>query len=225
MVPSLTSRIPDLPPTKATDGDTERFLLFAAVVGLLSVVATEQPVVLVLDDLQWADKGSLLLLRHLTCSEVPMRLLVLGTYRDSELSLTHPLTDALAALHRQNVVSHIELAGLDHSGVVSFLEAAAGQSLDDDAGELAHAIYRETDGNPFFVSEVLRHLFETKAIFQDGTGRWTARASLNQSDLPYQRAHGDWGTGRATRRGRRAGLVGSLSDRPGLRPRPLGPNH
>ena len=184
LVPALASRIRDLPPSKATDSDTERFLLFAAVVGLLGTVSKEQPVVLVLDDLQWADKGSLLLLRHLAAAEQAMRVLILGTYRDSELSQTHPLTDTLAALHRLSGVSRIELAGLDDSGVVALLEAAAGQSLDDAGFGLAHAVYRETDGNPFFVSEVLRHLSETGAIYQDTSGRWMAEGALEQVALP-----------------------------------------
>ena len=144
----------------------------------------QQPVVLVLDDLQWADKGSLLLLRHLAAAEQAMRVLILGTYRDSELSQTHPLTDTLAALHRLRGVSRIELAGLDDSGVVALLEAAAGQSLDAAGVGLAHAVYRETDGNPFFVSEVLRHLSETGAIYQDTSGRWVAESALEQLALP-----------------------------------------
>ena len=184
LVPALASRIRELPPSKATDSDTERFLLFAAVVGLLGTMAKEQPVVLVLDDLQWADKGSLLLLRHLAAAEQAMRVLVLGTYRDSELSQTHPLTDTLAALHCLRGVSRIELAGLDNSGVVALLEAAAGQSLDAAGVGLAHAVYRETDGNPFFVSELLRHLSETGAIYQDTTGRWVAESTLEQLALP-----------------------------------------
>ncbi len=101
-----------------------------------------------------------------------MRVLVLGTYRDSELSRSHPLLETLAALHRQHGVARIELTGLDDTGVVSLMEAAAGHTLDDAAVRLAHAVYRETDGNPFFVSEVLRHLAETGAIYQDATGRW-----------------------------------------------------
>ena len=101
LVPTLGSRIPDLPPSKASDSDSERFLLFAAVVELLASVSQQQPIVLVLDDLQWADKGSLLLLRHLTAADQAMRLLILGTYRDSELSRSHPLLDTLAALRRR----------------------------------------------------------------------------------------------------------------------------
>ena len=101
LVPALATRIPDLPPSRATDSDTERYLLFAAVVGLLSQASEHQPIVLVLDDLQWADAGSLELLRHLIASDQPMAVLVLGTYRDTELSQSHPLLNTLAALQRQ----------------------------------------------------------------------------------------------------------------------------
>jgi len=97
LVPALFSRIPDLPPSKATDSDTERHLLFAAVIGLLATMSDHQLVILALDDLQWADKGSLLLLHHLAAGTQAMRLLVLGTYRDSELSQSHPLLNALGA--------------------------------------------------------------------------------------------------------------------------------
>jgi class 3 adenylate cyclase/tetratricopeptide (TPR) repeat protein len=184
LVPVLASRIRDLPPLKATDTETERYLLFAAIVGLLAKVSTQQLTVLVLDDLQWADNASLVLLRHLTAAEQAMRVLVLGTYRDDELSQAHALRDTLGVLRRQPGVSRVDLTGLDDSGVVSFLEAAAGQTLDDAGVGLAHAVYRETDGNPFFVSEVLRHLSETGAIYQDAAGRWTAEDSLERMALP-----------------------------------------
>jgi DNA-binding SARP family transcriptional activator/tetratricopeptide (TPR) repeat protein len=184
LVPALASRIPDLPPSKATDSDTGRFLFFASAVGLLATMSQDQPIVLVLDDLQWADKGSLFLLRHLTAAEQAMRVLVLGTYRDSELSQSHPLTATLAALHRQSSFSRIELTGLDDEGVVALLEATAGQTLDDAGVGLAHAVYGETDGNPFFVNEVLRNLNETGVIYQDAAGRWTAVESLDQIALP-----------------------------------------
>ncbi len=184
LIPALASRLPGLPPSKATDADTERFQLFAAVVGLLVHVSRHQPVVVVLDDLQWADKASLQLLRHVLAADEPMQVLVLGTYRDSELSRAHPLLETLAALHRRDGVARIELAGLDDTGVVSFIEAAAGHALDDAAVGLARAVHRETDGNPFFVSEVLRHLSETGAITQDVTGRWIARDTSEQLALP-----------------------------------------
>ena len=185
LVPALSSRLPGLGPSTATDADTERYQVFAAVVGLLVMVSSAQPVVLVLDDLQWADRASLQLLRHLVGSDQAMRLLVLGTYRDTELSHSHPLVETLADLHRHGGVARLELAGLDDTGVASLMEAAAGHALDDTAVRLARALHRETDGNPFFVSEVLRHLAETGAIYQDAaTGRWVAAAPLDATALP-----------------------------------------
>jgi hypothetical protein len=81
-------------------------------------------------------------------------------------------------------VTRIELSGLDDRAVLAFMEATAGHDLDDDGMGLAHALYRETDGNPFFVGEVLRHLSETGAIYQDDTGRWTAAADLEAMATP-----------------------------------------
>lgn len=184
LVPTLGTRLPDLPPSSATDADAERYLLFAAAVGILATISEQRPVVLVLDDLQWADRGSLLLLRHLVAAGPPLRILVLGTYRDSELSHSHDLLDTLSAFHRLSGFERIELGGFDDSSVVDLMEAAAGHSLDQDGVDLAHAVRRETEGNPFFVSEMLRHLAETGAIRQDDTGRWMAAPSLEHTSLP-----------------------------------------
>jgi class 3 adenylate cyclase len=185
LVPKLRARIPGLPTSRSQDSDTERYLLFGAVIGFLALISQERPVVLVFDDLQWADRGSLLLLRQLAASDLPMRVLILGTYRDSELGRAHELLDALAALHRQQDFSRIELSGLDDTGVVALIESAAGYPLDENGIGLAHALYRETDGNPFFVTEILRHLSETGDIYQDATGRWMAAGALDQAALPH----------------------------------------
>ena len=75
-------------------------------------------------------------------------------------------------------------SGLDSAGVVSLMEAAAGHDLGDDAVPLAQAIYRETDGNPFFVTELLRHLAESEVIVQDADGRWTLAGPLELAALP-----------------------------------------
>jgi class 3 adenylate cyclase/tetratricopeptide (TPR) repeat protein len=209
LVPALASRIPDLPPSKATDTDTERFLLFAAVGGLLSAVSAQQLVLLVFDDLQWADKGSLLLLQHLAGAEPNIRVLVLAAYRDTELPQAHVLRDSLGMLRRHTGVSRVSLTGLDNDGVLSYLEAAAGQILDAAGVGLAHAVYRETDGNPFFVSEVLRHLAETGAIYRDADGRWVTGGPLERIALPdsVREVIG----GRVVRLGPEAGRVLSLA--------------
>jgi len=184
IVPALQQRLGELPEPQSGDPDTERYLLYNAVSGLLGQVADENPVVLVLDDLQWADKPSLQLLRNMAAHTTSLRLLVVGTYRHSEVSGSHPLADALVALRREAGVSSLTLSGLDDSGVLAFMEAAAGHDLDDDGVGLANALHRETDGNPFFVGEVLRHLSESGVIYQDDTGRWKTDAELQAMPMP-----------------------------------------
>jgi class 3 adenylate cyclase/tetratricopeptide (TPR) repeat protein len=186
MVPALGQRLGELPPPQTTDPDTERYLLYAAVVGLLEEASRDRPVVLFLDDLHWADKPSLQLLRHVIANSSTTALLILSTYRHGELSAAHPLTEALAALAREPTgVSTIDLLGLEDTGVMAFMESAAGHELDDAGVGLAHQLYRETDGNPFFVAEVLRNLSESGDIFQDpSTGRWTAKDTEGPLSLP-----------------------------------------
>jgi class 3 adenylate cyclase/tetratricopeptide (TPR) repeat protein len=184
IVPALRQRLGDLPAPQSADPDTERYLLYNAVVGLLGQLCEDTPLVLVLDDLQWADKPSLQLLRNLVANTTLERLLIVGTYRHSELSGSHPLAEALVALRREAGVSFLALSGLDDSAVLAFMEAAAGHDLDDVGVGLAHALYRETDGNPFFVGEVLRHLSESGAIYQDNTGRWKTDAEPEAMPMP-----------------------------------------
>ena len=189
LLPGLHDRLGQVPAVPDGDPDAERYLAFGAVAALLGAACARAPVVLVLDDLQWADRPSLQLLRYVVAHTEAMRLLVIGTYRDAELSASHPLTEALAALHRESAVSRLQLRGLDDSAVLSFLRSAAGHDLDEAGVGLAHAVYRETDGNPFFVGEVLRHLAETGAIYQDGKGRWRAPADLDAVPLPDSVRH------------------------------------
>jgi DNA-binding SARP family transcriptional activator len=181
LVPGLADRIPDLPPTRITDADTQRSMLFSAVVGLFVVMSRHRHVVVVLEDLQWADQGSLLLLRHVASAGESMQILVLGTYRDSELSLAPPLVEALGALWRERGTSQIELTGLDRTGVVSFMECTVGQQLDDAGLRIADAIHEQTDGNPFFVNELLRHLAQTEAHL---TESWVAGDIRLPTTLP-----------------------------------------
>ena len=184
LVPALTDRVGKLPEPQSSDPDTERYLLFGAVVRLLAHASAFRPIVLVIDDMQWVDRPSLQLLRQLVTSSEPMRLLLIGAYRGTELSTSHPLTDTLAQLRREPGVGRIELKGLDNVGVIDFMEAAAGQVLDEPGVRLAHLLQRETDGNPFFVAEVLRHLSETGAIYQDPDGRWSVSSNLVEQALP-----------------------------------------
>ncbi len=210
MVPALRQRLGELPARTSTDPDTERYLLYGAVVGLLTLAASIQPLVLVLDDLQWSDKPSLQLLRHLVANVESAGILVLATFRDAELSGSHPLTEVLGALRREAGVYRIDLKGFDDSGVLAFMEAASGQRLENDQEVgLAHALYRETDGNPFFVGEVLLNLIETRALYQDDSGRWVAAGDFSEMALPSSVR--EVISARVARLGERAGQVLSIA--------------
>jgi class 3 adenylate cyclase/tetratricopeptide (TPR) repeat protein len=183
LVPELRTRLPDLGPTATSDPDAGRWMLYGAGVGLLDLASVDSPVVLVLDDLHWADRPTLQLLRHMV-GNLSGRVLVLGIYRDVDLSASHPLTDTLAALTREPSATRLPVSGLDDEEVVSFVEAAAGQTLGQAGVEFAHALYQETDGNPFFVGEMLRHLVETRSVVHDASGRWMPSRELEEAGLP-----------------------------------------
>ena len=144
--------------------EAERWRLFEAVTALLAQGSSSTPMVLVLDDLHWAGKPALLLLKHLLVSEAAETLLVIGLFRDADLSPQHPLFELLADLRREPGVERLALSGLRDAEVVELIEAVAGHELDEDRVALAYALWRETDGNPFFVSEILRDLQEIGAL-------------------------------------------------------------
>ena len=181
---ALARRMPDAPAPTQTDPETERYLLFSAVVGLLERASGAWPVVLVLDDLHWADVPTLVLLKHVIAETHGARLLILGTYRDSDLTRDHPLTEVLADLRRQEGIERMTLRGLGEESIVEIMERAAGHDMDANGLALAREIAAETDGNPFFVGEMLRHLSESGAVAQASDGRWRLQQSLEELGLP-----------------------------------------
>ncbi|MCV7397978.1 AAA family ATPase [Mycobacterium paraseoulense] len=166
LVPGLTDVVPDLAAPTRADPDTERYALFDAVVALLALASARAPVVLILDDLHWAAKPTLLLLRHLLRFGEHARVQIIGTYRSTDLDRSHPLAAMLADLHRDGTASRLSLSGLDEDDVTAYVAEAG---YDDE--ELARALASVTGGNPFFLIEALRHVDESG-------GRW------DQSTLP-----------------------------------------
>jgi hypothetical protein len=159
LVPELMELVARLPEPLRSDPETERYRLFDALTAWLADASTETPVLLILDDLQWAAKPTVLLLRHLLRASDPARLLVVATYRDTDQGAA--FADFLADLPSLADTERLPVTGLDADGVVAFLEAAAGHALDANGAALAQTVWRETEGNCFFVAEVLRHLAES----------------------------------------------------------------
>ena len=163
LIPELRRRAPELAPAALTDPETERYRLFEAVVGLLSEISVGAPVLLVLDDLQWADKPTLLLLRHLARAPEPARMLILGTYRSTE---AESFTEALLDLRRERLVTQLDLHGLSEPDTGRLVELRTGTVP---SAALRRALYQETEGNPFFIEEIVRHLAEA-GIAIEGAG-------------------------------------------------------
>ena len=172
----LARLVPELAPHVASDreaaiGDpeTRRYLLFDAVSSLLAEASRQAPVLLVLDDLHWADRSTLQLLRHVARAPDEAALLIVGTYREMDVDADHALVALLADLRRDGFYERLALAGLDRDGVGALIEASAGEPAPSAVVGQLHA---STDGNPFFVQETVRHLIENGAAPR--SGGWAA---------------------------------------------------
>src|SRR5262249_46383749 len=155
--PLLGERLPDVPEPVALEPHEERVRLLDAVAQSLLALAARVPTLLVLDDLHWADAGTVTLLRYLARFVPRARLLALGAYRDVEVAAHQPLTEALGTLPRETSYAQVALAGLDTAAVRELVEDVTARPV---AETWAAALTKETSGNPFFLREVLLHLAE-----------------------------------------------------------------
>jgi predicted ATPase/class 3 adenylate cyclase len=183
LLPELPRQVPGLSSPQGADPETERYLLFSAVADLLAAVSRWRPVLFLLDDLHWATGPTLFLLKHLIRSGEPMSLLLIGTYRDSEIGRGHPLTELLAELRRESGVDRLSLHGLSDDEAITMMETLAGHDLGGSELDLAHAVHAEADGSPFFMRELLRHFIEAGELVQAGD-RWTYQGELSTLGIP-----------------------------------------
>ncbi len=160
LAPELRTRLPSLPRASGLEGEQARFRLFDALTGFLRRRAQQDPLVLVLDDLHWADEVSLRALEFLAPELGSAALLVVATFRDVEVRRDHPLSKLLGALARVPTCERIALRGLDAAEVAELVEAVAGLAPSEG---IARAVHEMTEGNPFFVFELARLLGEAGA--------------------------------------------------------------
>ncbi len=160
LLPELVRRVPALPAIAPMNAEGQRFRLFETVSALLAAMSASHPVLVLFDDLHWADQPSLLMLRHLARSSGAARLCILVNYRDSEVTRRHPLAEMLADLRRESFVTRVNLAGLTEQHVGELV----GSIAEGAPRPLVQAVTESSGGNPFFVGEMLRHLVETGAF-------------------------------------------------------------
>jgi tetratricopeptide (TPR) repeat protein len=175
-VPDVRERLPDVGPARVLeDPQTARFRLFDSITAFLKDAARSQPILLVLDDLHWADEGSLRLLEFVARELSGARLLLVGAYRDVDLSRRHPLSRTLGELSRERLFDRILIRGLTQDDVGRFVEATCGIAP---PAALVEAVYTQTEGNPLFVTEVVRLLVQEGELAPDrlsGRQTWSVR--------------------------------------------------
>ncbi len=180
IAPALRDRLPDITEPPRIPIEAERYRLLDSVAACLGRIAQQRPLVAVLDDLHWADGGTIAMLSHVARNAGAHPIVLIGTYRDVEVDATHPLTAALAGLRRETNFERIAIDGLPATAVGQLIDRISQQHAPP---ALTEAIARETDGNPFFIKEVLLHLVEEgKIVRSDGT--WTSTLSIAEMGIP-----------------------------------------
>jgi predicted ATPase len=177
-----TSGATNLAPNLGLSAAGEQTRLFESFVMFVSQLAARAPMLVVVEDIQWADSGSLYLLRHLArrSRTANLRLLMVLTYRDVEVADACCLQDVLLDLQRERLSARIKLGRLDRDQTRQVLETKFREPL---TPELVEAIYRETEGNLFFIEEVCKALIEDGQLVHEDGG-WRVAFDLAQLRVP-----------------------------------------
>jgi len=180
MVPELRQMVPDIPAQVELPVEQQRWYLFNSASEYVSGVARGRPHVLILEDLQWADESTLLLLEHLAQHVEDIPLLLLGTYRDSRLDVSDALMATIARLLHRHQVHLMSLEGFTMSEVGAMLHGLSGYPP---PSEIAAALYADSDGNAFFVEELFRHLADAGKLL-DEVGGFRTDLLIDELDVP-----------------------------------------
>lgn len=188
LAPELRRLYPDLPEPIRLPPEQERHFLFNSIVNYLERSSRIQPLVLVMDDIQWADEASLQLLTQVAQRAGDMATLVICTYRDIELEVGRPLARTLEDLLRRRLAKRISLDRFSSEGVERLLTGLARRLTGDNVAEappaaLLKVIFRETEGNPFFVEEVFQHLSEEGRLLTPDGG-WATELEVDDFEVP-----------------------------------------
>ncbi len=165
LAPEIEGKLGPLPPNPTLAPDQERMRLYDSFARFLNNLSTEKGLIFFLDDLHWADRGTLALVHYLLRRLRNERVLVLGGYREVELDRSHPLAAALVEWNRERLVTRIQLGRLTLEDCGRLLASMFEQ--EDITPEFTEAIYRETEGNPFFIEEVVKALVDQGQIYRE----------------------------------------------------------
>jgi pimeloyl-ACP methyl ester carboxylesterase len=182
MIPEINQRLPHLPVLQPPKSNSERYRVYDAFADMLAKACDFQPVLLILEDLHWAENETLLLLKHIARTTLQSSLLILATYRDTELPRTHPLIGTLSGLRRGRKFRKVSLTGLVAKDVGHMIDAWVGLDAPPD---VINGVHEQTGGNPFFIEEILLYLKDTGAIYEQD-GRCMADVPVEQMGIPEE---------------------------------------
>ncbi len=165
LAPEIVNKLGPIEPNPALSSEQERIRMFDHFARFLSDLAVDRGLIIFLDDLHWADKGTLSLIHYLLRRLRDEGVLLMGGYREIELDRTHPLSTALVDWNRERIVTRIQLGRLTKEDCGQLLASMFEQ--DEVSPEFTEAIYQETEGNPFFIEEVVKALIDSGQIYRE----------------------------------------------------------
>ncbi|MGA2131117.1 MAG: protein kinase [Bryobacteraceae bacterium] len=180
LMPELRRMYPDIPAPVDLPPEQQRRFLFNACRDFVERSARVAPMVVVFEDLHWADEPTLLLLQHLAMTVRTAPILMIGTYRDSEVDVGKPLARMLETVFRQKLATRMPLRRLAAGEVSAMLAALSGHAPPP---SVAGLLFDETGGNPYFVEEVFQHLAEEGKLF-DEKGAWGRGLRADELQVP-----------------------------------------
>jgi tetratricopeptide (TPR) repeat protein len=179
LTPDLRARYADVTPNPPLDPQAEQLRLFENVVTFWDLLSAGSPLLFVMEDAHWADEASLSLLRHLARRTRERPTMIMATYREVELDEALPFQEVLLDLNRERLATRIKLGRLDRQATQDMLAALFAEEI---TPEFLEGIYQETEGNPFFVEEVVKALVRSGELyFADGV--WH-RPSMGELQIP-----------------------------------------
>jgi len=180
LVPEISQKLRSIPQSFPISPEQEQNRLFEAVSQFITNISRETPLLVVLDDLQWTDPSSLLLLHYLARGVQKTPLLLLGAYRSTDIDAKHPFTPVLAELKRERLPQSVSLKRMSLEDTSEMIRQILEQ--DDTSPEFCRLVYDKTRGNPFFVEEVIESLKEEGVIYHEDN-KWKIK-EVSEIEFP-----------------------------------------